>query len=135
MELESLFLINRFHHQFKFKVSQTSVFFLGYLVHFHTHGREGKSTNSWPKSHQKVVDRPAREGARRPAGSYDENPRKRKQRRTRDPGRVAVHLDKQGGHAGPLKYLIKLGPKVVQRAEEIGRTTGSKQSAVFDDMG
>ena len=84
---------------------------------------------------QKVVDRPVRQKARRPQGSYDENPRKRKQRRTREPGQVAVHLDRQGGHAGPLKYLIKLGPRVVQRAEEIGRASGSTQSAVFDDMG
>ena len=89
--------------------------------------------------HENAVNRrPIREGARKRPGAYDENPRKRAKRQTgRHPKKNGViHMEKQSAQAGPFKYLIKIGPRVIERAEESQRErTSVTRGTVFDDMG
>ena len=80
-----------------------------------------------------------REHARKRPGAYDENPRRRVKRKTANrlaPVRTIARMDKPGTAAGPLKYLIKVGQCIIDRAETHGReraTTG--RGRVYDDMG
>jgi len=81
--------------------------------------------------------------ARPPAGFYNQDAPKKAAtgpRKKRAPvnktATMIVHMDRNGTPGGPLRYLIRIGPQMVDRI--VGREGNKRrgaQHAVYDDMG
>ena len=103
----------------------------------------GAGSSSQPDVHSQVptVPQASRPKRARPApGYYDQNPSKKKAskpRKARTPkGKAVVHMERAGTPGGPLKFLVKVGPALINRiTARRTRPIRDVQSTVYDDMG